>query len=107
MIDNTIALDVAASALVSLARGWNVASPFLIYSAGDVGVDGLLFVGVDDDEDLFRRWCMVDAEIQRVSVLFFCKESPPENDAQVRSCRSLDRRPHSLIQWEEKSPRVP
>ena len=54
-IDKAIALDEATSALLSLARGKNVASSFLIYSAGGVGVDGLLFVGVDDDEDFFRK----------------------------------------------------
>ena len=70
-IDKAIALDVAASALLSLARGWNVASSFLIYSARGVVVDGLLFVGVGGGEDFFRKWRMVDTEIQRVSIIFF------------------------------------
>jgi len=43
-IDNAIALDEAASTLRSLT--WIVASSFFIYSTGDVGVDGRLFVDV-------------------------------------------------------------
>ena len=55
-IDRAMALDEAASALLSLARGWNVASSCFMYSAiGDVGVDGGLFVGVDGGGDFFRK----------------------------------------------------
>ena len=55
-IARAITLDEAASALRSLARGWNVASSCFMYSTiGGAGVDGGLFVGVDDDEDFFRK----------------------------------------------------
>jgi hypothetical protein len=51
-----MALDEAASALRSLARGWNVASSCFMYSTiGGVGVGGGLLVGVADDEDFFRK----------------------------------------------------
>ena len=53
-IDNAIALVEAASALLSLSWGWNFASSLLMYSAGGAGVDGRVFVGVDD-EDFFRK----------------------------------------------------
>jgi hypothetical protein len=54
-MDNAMALDEAASALGSLARGWTVASSFFMNSIGDVGVGGRLFVGVADDEDFLRK----------------------------------------------------
>ena len=56
-MDNAMALDEAASALVSLTRGWVVASSFFMHSTSDVGVDGRLFVGVSDGGFL-RKWCM-------------------------------------------------
>lgn len=68
-IDSGIALDEAASALLSLVR-WNIASFLLIYSAGGVGVDGPLFVGVDDDGDVLGGWRMVNARIQRHQLHF-------------------------------------
>jgi len=51
-IDNAMALDEAASALGSLTWGRIFASSFFMYSAGDVGVGGMLFVGVADEEFL-------------------------------------------------------
>lgn len=55
-MDRAMALDEAASALRSLARGRNVASSCFMYSAmGGVGVDGGVFVGVADGEVLFRK----------------------------------------------------
>ena len=54
--DRAMALDKAASVLRSLVRGWNVASSCFMHSAmGGVGVGGRLFVGVDGDEDFFRK----------------------------------------------------
>ena len=47
-IDNAMALDEAASALGSLICGWIVVSSLFMYSAGDVGVDCRLFIGVVD-----------------------------------------------------------
>ena len=55
-MERAMALDKAASVLRSLVRGWNVASSCFMYSAmGGVGVSGGLFVGVDGDEDFFRK----------------------------------------------------
>jgi hypothetical protein len=60
-----MALDEAASALQSLAPGW-VVSPLFMYSTiGDVGVGGGLSVAFADDEDFFRKWCMVDVRTER------------------------------------------
>ena len=51
-----MALDEAARALRSLARGWNVVSSSFMYSTiGDVGVGCGPFVGVADDKDFFRK----------------------------------------------------
>ena len=65
-IDNAIALVEAASALLSPTLGWNVPSSLLMYSAGGVGVEGWLFVGVDEVEVFFRKRRIMDAGIQRV-----------------------------------------
>ena len=54
-IDRAIALDEAASALLSLVRGWNAESSRLMYSTiGGVGEGGGLFVGVAE-ESFFRK----------------------------------------------------
>ena len=63
-IDSATALEVAASALWSLAWGWNVASPWFMHSTiGDVGVGGGLFVGVAERKNLSRKLRMVDTRI--------------------------------------------
>ena len=49
-IDRAIALDEAASNLVSLARAC-----FMYFMTGNVGVGGGLSVGVTADEDFFRK----------------------------------------------------
>ena len=60
-IERATALDEAAIARRSLARGWSVASSCFMYSAiDDVGVVGGLFVGMTVGEDFFRKLCMVD-----------------------------------------------
>ena len=58
-IDNAMTPDEAASALVSLVRGWIVAS-FFMNSTGDAGVVGGLFFGIADGEGFLRRLCMVE-----------------------------------------------
>lgn len=69
IIDRATALDEATSALWSFVRGWNVASPCLMYSViRGVGVRGGLLGGVPDDEDFFRKWRMVNGGQQRVHV---------------------------------------
>lgn len=55
-IDNAMALDEAARALRSLARGWNVASSFFMYSTmGGVDARCGLFEGEAGDEGFFRK----------------------------------------------------
>jgi hypothetical protein len=54
-IERAIALVEAASALQSLVRGWDIASPCLMYSIiGGVGVRGGSFGGVVVGENKFR-----------------------------------------------------
>ena len=54
--DKAIVLDEAASALRSLAWGWNVASScFMQSTTGDVGVNGGGFVGVAAGEGFFLK----------------------------------------------------
>lgn len=59
-IDRAMALDEAASALKSLTPVLAVASSCMYLMIGVVGVLGREIFGVDD-EDLFRKWGMVDA----------------------------------------------
>lgn len=60
-VDKAMTLDVAASALRSLAWGWNLASScFMCSTIGDVGVRGGPFVGVAGGKTFSRKWRMVD-----------------------------------------------
>ena len=57
-MESAMPLDEAASALWSLVLGRKVASSCFMYSIVDVG--GGLFGRVDDDEGLFRKYCMMN-----------------------------------------------